>query len=55
VELVLGGARLKRVLADADRAGARCVYIVGPDELARGEVRVRDLSSGEERCEPLPD
>jgi histidyl-tRNA synthetase len=55
VELVLGRARLKRVLADADRAGARCVYIVGPDELARGEVRVRDLSSGEERCEPLPD
>ncbi len=55
VELVLGEPKLKRALSDADRAGARQVYVVGPDELARGEVLVRDLASGEQRTEPLPD
>jgi len=55
VELVLGETRLKRVLADADRAGARRVYILGPDEVARGQVLVRDLNSGEQSHEPLPD
>ncbi len=55
VELVLGAAKLKRSLADADRAGARHFYALGPDELARGEVLVRDLTTGEQRAEPLPD
>ena len=55
MELVLGEARLKRVMADADRVGARSVYLLGPDELARGEVLVRDLSTGEQRSEPIPD
>ncbi len=55
VELVLGEPRLKRVLADADRAGAREVHLLGPDEVARGEVLIRDLSSGEQRNEPIPD
>ncbi|HEX5065095.1 MAG TPA: histidine--tRNA ligase [Myxococcota bacterium] len=54
VELALGDARLKRALADADRAGARRFYLIGPDELARGEVMVRDLSSGTQTSEPLP-
>jgi len=53
IELVLGRPKLKRVLQDADRAGARRAYLIGPDELARGEVTVRDLRSGEERSEPL--
>jgi histidyl-tRNA synthetase len=53
VELVLGTARLKRALADADRAGARRAYLLGPDELSRGEVAVRDLESGEQSNEPL--
>ncbi|MBW1843863.1 MAG: histidine--tRNA ligase [Deltaproteobacteria bacterium] len=55
VELVLGEPRLKRVMADADRAGAREVYLLGPDEVARGEVLIRDLSSGEQRSEPIPE
>jgi histidyl-tRNA synthetase len=55
VEIVLGAARLKRVLADADKAGAREVYLIGPDELARGEVLIRDLSSGQQRSIPIPD
>jgi histidyl-tRNA synthetase len=54
VEIVLGTARLKRVLADADKAGAREVYLIGPDELARGEVLIRDLSSGQQRSVPIP-
>ena len=55
VELILGESRLKRVLADADRAGAREVHLLGPDELARGEVLIRDLATGEQRSAPIPD
>jgi len=53
-ELVLGETKLKRALTDADRAGARRFYLIGPDELARGVVVVRDLESGEQTEEPLP-
>jgi histidyl-tRNA synthetase len=55
VEMTLGESRLKRVLADADRAGARQVYLLLPDEVARGEMVVRDLATGEQRSESLPD
>jgi histidyl-tRNA synthetase len=55
VELALGDMKLKRALADADRAGARRFYMIGPDELARGEVAVRDLASGDQTTEPLPE
>jgi len=55
VDLVLGSPKLKRVLADADRANAACVYLIGPDELTRGEVLIRDLATGEQRTETLPD
>ncbi len=54
-ELVLGTPRLKRVLKDADRSGARELWAIGPDEAARGVARVRDLASGEQRDEPLPE
>jgi histidyl-tRNA synthetase len=53
VELVLGPSRLKRVLADADQSGAARAYLLGPEEAARGVVRVKDLRSGEERDEEL--
>ena len=53
VELVLGNVKLKRAMADADRAGAARIYLLGPDEVAAGEVGVRDLRSGEQRREPL--
>lgn len=53
VELVLGDVRPKRVLDDADRAGARRVLFFGPDEAARGVVRVRELGGGGEHEEPL--
>jgi histidyl-tRNA synthetase len=54
VELALAPIKLKRALADADRAGARRIYLLGPEELARGVVLVRDLASGEQSEEPLP-
>jgi histidyl-tRNA synthetase len=46
VKLALRPVRLRRALQDADRSGAARIYMVGPDELARGVVRVRDLASG---------
>ena len=54
VELVLGSAKLKRVFSDADRGGVASLYMIGPDELERGEVLIRDLATGEQRSEPLP-
>ena len=54
VELVLAPARPRRALADADRAGASRIFLIGPDELARGVAKTRDLATGEEREEPLP-
>jgi histidyl-tRNA synthetase len=54
VELGLAGGRLKRALADADRAGARRIYLLGPDEVKRGVALVRDLQTGEQSDHPLP-
>jgi histidyl-tRNA synthetase len=53
-ELVLGTLKPKRALADADRAGAGRIYLVGPDERARGVAKVRELATGQEHEEPLP-
>ena len=53
VELVLGSPKLKRAMADADRAGAARIWLLGPDEAARGVAKVRDLASGEERDEKI--
>jgi histidyl-tRNA synthetase len=55
VELTLGPCKLKRALADADRIGAGRFFMLGPDEVARGVARVRDLSSGEESEQALAD
>ncbi len=53
VEIVLGNAKLKRVMADADRLGAARIWLLGPDEVSRGVAKVRDLASGEESEETL--
>ncbi|MDH3687667.1 MAG: histidine--tRNA ligase [Myxococcales bacterium] len=53
VELRLGDERLKRALRSADRSGAQRVHWIGPEELARGCARVKNLRTGEERDEPL--
>jgi histidyl-tRNA synthetase len=45
----LGADKLGRQLREADQKGARYALVVGPDELSRGEVVVKDLRSGEQR------
>ena len=54
VEVVLAPTRLKRVLADASRAGVERVFLIGEDEASRGKMRVRELASREEHETPLP-
>ena len=39
---------LGKQLKEADRRGARYALLLGPDELARGEVVLKDLRSGEQ-------
>ena len=48
VDLVLEDKKVKWAFKHADRRGARRMVLVAPDEWGRGEVRVKDLSSGEE-------
>jgi histidyl-tRNA synthetase len=55
VELVLGSPKLKRVMNDADRNGAEKIWLIGPDEVARGQAKVRHLASGNEEDVALPD
>jgi len=49
VEIALLDRKLKKALADAARAGAARVIIVGPDELKDGLVLERDMKTGQER------
>jgi histidyl-tRNA synthetase len=53
VDLILGSAKLKRVLGDAARAGAERIFLIGEEERRRGMVKVRDLSKKEEHEEPI--
>jgi histidyl-tRNA synthetase len=41
--------RLDRQLRSASKLGARFTAIIGPEEIARGVVRVKDMSSGEQQ------
>jgi histidyl-tRNA synthetase len=47
------GRSLKSQFKQADRLGARFVLIVGPDELADGEVTFRDMSTKDETRVPV--
>ncbi len=44
---------LKSQFKQADRLGARAVVVVGPDEIAAGEVTLRDMSTKDEVRVPL--
>jgi histidyl-tRNA synthetase len=46
---------LKRRLARANKVNAKSALMVGDDELARNEVTLRDLDSGEQETVPLAD
>jgi histidyl-tRNA synthetase len=45
----VGGRSLKAQLRHADALGARYAAILGDQELARGDVTLRDMSNGEQR------
>ncbi len=49
------GRSLRAALKWATKIGARAAVIVGPDELAAGEVTVRDLDRSEQERVPLAD
>ncbi|MFU8891512.1 MAG: His/Gly/Thr/Pro-type tRNA ligase C-terminal domain-containing protein, partial [Anaerosomatales bacterium] len=49
------GRSLKAQFKQADKLGARLVVIVGPDELAAGEVTLRDMGTKEETRVALAD
>lgn len=46
----LSADKLPKQFKQADRAGARFVLVLGPDEEAKNEVAVRDMSSGQQRA-----
>jgi histidyl-tRNA synthetase len=48
-DLAFGDRRLGKQLAAADRAGAQLVLILGEEELARGEVTLKDLRNGRDQ------
>jgi histidyl-tRNA synthetase len=48
-DLAFDGRSTKAQFKVADRSGARHVLILGPDEVARGVVTVKDLTSGAQR------
>lgn len=51
-DAVLDGRSVKAQFKAADRAGARWALVLGADEVAAGEVTLKDLESGEQRRVP---
>jgi histidyl-tRNA synthetase len=47
-EFDLMGRGMKGQMKDADRSGARWAAIIGADELAAGEITLKDLESGDQ-------
>ena len=43
------GRTVKSQMKRADRHGARQVVIIGGDELARNEVTIKDMTTGDQR------
>jgi histidyl-tRNA synthetase len=52
-EAAFGGRSLRRILEWASKRSAERVVIAGEDEWSRGEVAVRDMTSGGQRTVPL--
>jgi histidyl-tRNA synthetase len=48
-------AGVNRQFKDADARGARNVIVIGPDEVAKGELVIRDKTNGTERSVSLQD
>ncbi|HRD76840.1 MAG TPA: histidine--tRNA ligase [Hyphomicrobiaceae bacterium] len=54
-ELYLGASGMKAQMKYADRRNAPCVVIQGGDEIARGEVQVKDLVEGARAAASIKD
>lgn len=52
-DLDYAGRGAKAQFRQADRTGARFAAVLGDDELREGSVKLREMSSGEERAVPL--
>ncbi len=50
--IALEPGNIGKQFKEADRRGVRFALVLGPDELARGEVVVKDLQRGEQRSLP---
>lgn len=53
VDLVLETKKFKWAFKHAARCGAKQLVIVGPDDVAQGTARVKDLETGEQRDVPV--
>jgi len=51
-ELLLKEINLGKQFKHADQSGADFALVYGPDEMARGEIRIKHLRSGEEQSVP---
>ncbi len=54
-EMYLGSSGMKAQMKYADRRGAPCVVIQGGDEIAKGEVQIKDLIEGAKAAETIKD
>ena len=54
-EIALETGRLKKQLAYADKKNIPWVLVLGPDELAAGQVQLKDMRAGGQRAVPLED
>ncbi|MBI4612549.1 MAG: histidine--tRNA ligase [Planctomycetes bacterium] len=52
-ELYLGGGKLGKQFKYADRMGIRLVVVVGPEEVAAGTAKVKEMSTGEQTSVPI--
>lgn len=50
--IALEPGNIGKQFKEADRRGVRFALVIGPDELARGEVVIKDLQRGEQRSLP---
>lgn len=55
VDIAYGGRGLKGAMKAADRSGARFALVLGENELASGEVELKDLSNGNQQRMALDD
>ncbi len=54
-EMYLGGSGMRAQMKYADKRGAACVVIQGEDELAAGEIQIKDLIEGAKLSEEIDD